>query len=177
MNQRCLAHLTAVGLSLALTGLPIARAATFTVTNTQSTGPGSLRQAIVDLNAASGNVHAIEAAEGLSGTISVSTPLPEITKPVVRITGSGRDELTLDLARVQSLVVSPPPNGLFILEDLTIANGLGVFGGCFQSLGSPILEFRRLRFVSCEARNAGPAFGGAIDASGQVRIQDSEFRE
>ena len=160
---------------LALLFAHSASAATFTVTNTQSEGPGSLHQAVVDMNAASGNVHVIEAQQGLSGTITVATPLPDVTKPLVRITGSGRDALTLDLARVQNFVVDTPPNALFVLEDITIANGIGVLGGCIETEESLLLQIRRVRFLSCETQNAGLTRGGALYASGQVQIEDSEF--
>src|SRR5262245_48525897 len=61
----------------------IAIAATFTVTNTDDTGAGSLRQAITDANNAAG-ADTIEFNIVGSGvhTITPATPLPQITGPV-----------------------------------------------------------------------------------------------
>lgn len=58
-------------------------AATFTVTNTNDSGPGSLRQALLDANQSPGG-HRVEFAIG-SGprTIQPLTNLPEVTWPVV----------------------------------------------------------------------------------------------
>ncbi len=56
--QRLISTLTLIGLVLSMAlsvGQPrVARAASFTVTNTDDSGPGSLRQAILDANAAAG---------------------------------------------------------------------------------------------------------------------------
>lgn len=67
---------------------------TFFVTNTNNFGAGSLRQAILDANAAAG-ADAIEFDRGLSGqSIGLSAPLA-ITGDVT-INGLGRDQLTID---------------------------------------------------------------------------------
>src|SRR5436305_12925878 len=61
-----------------------ASAATFTVTNTADTGPGSLRQAILDANGAAGTD---TIAFKIPGTgvkvLSPATDLPAITQPVI----------------------------------------------------------------------------------------------
>jgi hypothetical protein len=71
----------AVVLSLASA---VASAATFTVTNTGDSGPGSLRQAILDANAGAG---ADTIAFNIPGpgvhTIGPASPLPTITDPVI----------------------------------------------------------------------------------------------
>jgi putative cofactor-binding repeat protein len=73
---------TAVFLAL-LAAADTARAATFTVTNTNDSGPGSLRQAILDANAAAG---ADTIAFNIPGTgphsIQVLSSLPGINGPV-----------------------------------------------------------------------------------------------
>lgn len=67
-----------------LTFRPAAHAATFTVTNTANSGPGSLRQAILDANANPG-ADTITFAIGATGsqqTIQPTAALPTITDPV-----------------------------------------------------------------------------------------------
>jgi hypothetical protein len=77
-----LAALAVVGLMLAATG-PAHAAATFTVTNTNDSGTGSLRQAILNANAATG-ADAINFNIPGAGakTISPSSELPTITDAV-----------------------------------------------------------------------------------------------
>ncbi len=54
-----------------------------TVTNTSDSGPGSLRQAILDANANFGQVNTIQFNITGDLTITPATPFPEITNPVV----------------------------------------------------------------------------------------------
>ena len=58
---------------------------TFLVTNTDDSGPGSLRQAILDSNAATGTTNTIDFDIPGSGvqTIAPLSPLPAITNPVL----------------------------------------------------------------------------------------------
>src|SRR5271166_3545244 len=59
--------------------------ASFLVINTVDSGPGSLRQAILDSNAATGETNTIDFSIGSGGvqTIAPSTALPAITAPVI----------------------------------------------------------------------------------------------
>lgn len=70
-------------LAAALLAPAAAGAATFSVTNTADGGPGSLRQAILDANAAAGadTIEFSIPGAGLN-TISITTSLPGITGPV-----------------------------------------------------------------------------------------------
>ena len=59
----------------------------FLVSNTGDSGPGSLRQAIVDSNAATGATNTIDfkiPGQGVQ-TIAPASPLPAITKAVLRM--------------------------------------------------------------------------------------------
>lgn len=86
INKTGLTNLMAVGLS-GLLGLlisfvllvPFASAATYTVSNTDDAGAGSLRQAILDANA---NPGADEVIFTVNGTVTVATVLPEITEQI-----------------------------------------------------------------------------------------------
>src|SRR6266511_3479784 len=78
MGMRSLAPLGLVCfLQFSVTAAP---AATFTVTNTNDSGPGSLRQAILDANAAPGaDTIAFNIPEAGVHTISPLSPLPALT--------------------------------------------------------------------------------------------------
>lgn len=72
---------------------PVARAATFTVTNTNDSGAGSLRQAILDAAAAAGP-DTIGFQTGLTGTITLNSTLT--INHDVMITGPGSGSLTIN---------------------------------------------------------------------------------
>jgi hypothetical protein len=62
-------------------------AATFTVTNLNNAGSGSLRQAILNANGAGAGPHLINFS--VAGTIPIATSLPAITNPGITINGGG----------------------------------------------------------------------------------------
>src|SRR3990172_5305515 len=90
-------------LGLTFGGASPAQAATFTVTNTNDAGAGSLRQAITDANSAVG---ADTIAFDVSGTITLVTDLPQITDPLtidasgggVVLDGAGTAGVGLDVS-------------------------------------------------------------------------------
>ncbi len=89
------------GLALAATFLSgsVADAATFTVTNTGDGGTGSLPDAITQANAYGASHMGAESTilfqSGLSGSINLTSDLPEITEHVY-IKGPGANELTIN---------------------------------------------------------------------------------
>ena len=90
-----LRHLALLALQLAWVG-PSAHASTFTVTNDNDTGPGSLRQAILDANANLGpDLIRFDIPGGGIHTNLVSTSLPPITDPVT-IDGYTQDGASLN---------------------------------------------------------------------------------
>jgi hypothetical protein len=78
-----------------------ASAATFTVTNTNDSGAGSLRQAILDANAAVNSTVEFSIGTGLQ-TINVLTPLPEIADTVVVDGGSQSPSSSLPAIEVNA---------------------------------------------------------------------------
>src|SRR3954468_18612278 len=85
----------AMGATLAATGS--AQAATITVTNLNDSGPGSLRQAILDANQNGGGSDDIVFASGLSGTINVGSTDGSGLYPgtAMNIQGPGAGQITL----------------------------------------------------------------------------------
>src|SRR5262245_30273232 len=83
---------TAVTLGAALAAVPSAQAATFTVSSLDDSGPGTLRQAILDANGAAG-ADVVDFQAGLIGAIVLSSGQIVVTDSV-DIQGPG----ALDLA-------------------------------------------------------------------------------
>ncbi len=84
-NRRTLRRLRTAGWAIAALAIAAPTlAATFTVTNTNDEGPGSLRQAILDANALAGSDIIVFAIPGnLPHRIAVASPLPAVTSPVL----------------------------------------------------------------------------------------------
>lgn len=82
-----------VSLGVTLVTGASAEAATFTVTNLNDSGAGSLRQAILDANATAG-ADQVTFQSSLSGQITLGSQLPNITDPV-DVVGPGADALTV----------------------------------------------------------------------------------
>jgi hypothetical protein len=83
-SWRRAATLTEYAVALVLTIASASAATTFTVTTTADSGPGSLRQAILDANALAGtDTIAFNIAGSGPHTIVPASPLPTITSPVV----------------------------------------------------------------------------------------------
>ncbi|HHY56019.1 MAG TPA: Ig-like domain repeat protein [Chloroflexi bacterium] len=73
--------------------MPIARAAQFTVSNPDDAGPGSLRQALLDANAAAG-ADVITFNLPVGATILLASPLPPIYDDLL-VAGPGAEQLTI----------------------------------------------------------------------------------
>lgn len=121
-----------VGLGRAQPVLARPPAATFTVSNTDDNGTGSLRQAILDANANPGeDVIEITAV----GTIRLLTPLPRISETVI-IQGPGTEQLAIDGGR--SFRVFDITDAAVTIADLTIQHGYEISGtgGGIRSQGA-----------------------------------------
>lgn len=169
----------------ALVGLLLAQGASaisFTVTNTNDSGSGSLRQAIADANAAAGLEHEIVFVELFpsEGQIDPLTPFPPLSKTLA-IRGNGRLPVIDASGAFQIFVLAAPSTGLTV-EGLTLLGGrssaVDAKGGCISSGTATVgaaLVVRESLFANCEAIG-GTASGGAIHwASGSIEISDSRF--
>jgi hypothetical protein len=135
-----------LGLSLAVT----ASAATFVVTNTADSGPGTLREA---LQAASTN-GPTQVNLAVQGKISLASTLPTIGGNVT-ITGSGAALLSVSGGQSVPLF-SVSGNASVLIEQLTLADGLGAQGGgALRNLGTVVL--RQCLVTNNMATNTGGA--------------------
>jgi hypothetical protein len=128
--------------------------ATFTVTNLDDAGAGSLRQAILDANAAAGADDILFAPAITGGTITLVTSLPEITDTLT-ITGPGFDGITVsgnNAVRVFS-----------VKANVTAAlSGLAVINGKTAENGGGILNNGNLTLTNVTLRGNSAAGGGAV---------------
>lgn len=154
-------------------------AETFTVTSLDDAGPGTLRQSILDMNAANGNVHTIRFDTGMSGTVTLSQPLPAINKPVVALRATDA-QISINFAGFEGLVLQAVAPSFFTLEDIALNNGNARTGGCLRDIFGATVSVARVAFNRCEAvRLPGQitprAAGGAIEARGNLQVIDSSF--
>lgn len=159
-----------------------ANAATFTVTNNNDSGPGSLRQAVIDANA---DTVSDTINFAVTGSIVLTTGQLDITTPMT-ITGPGAGSLTIDgnqNSRIFSIfvignVTCTTPGSDFQVEisGLTLTRGWRTFdnsGGAIFSEKS--LALRNVTVTDSEAK-AGGGLGWAIAYSGQTLvIENSTF--
>ncbi len=105
---------------------PLAHTATFVVTNTADSGPGSLRQAILDANARLGPDAITFSIASWAQTISPLSPLPFVTDPVI-VDGTTQPGFTdSPIIELNGSLVSGGGNGLSILAGGSTVRGLVV---------------------------------------------------
>ncbi len=156
-NIKC----AAICLTLACALTIPAYATTIVVNNTNDSGPGSLRQALVDAN----DGDTIDAT-GISGAITLTTGELVVDKSVT-INGAGADLLAVDgNATIRAFQVG---SGTTVtISDLTIRNCQGGFGGGILNGAASTLTITN----STLSGNSG-AFGGATYNEGTLSIVNS----
>ena len=197
---RGLRRVTLLAGALALGLCGVSQAATFVVTNSDDSGPGSLRAAITDANATP-DADVITFASG--GTISLLSALPDITADLT-IGGQGRDNTVIDGVGSHQIFranipAQPVPvmaqaagdKGVIAaplrirIEGMTLQNGYSPYsGGCIQ-VANTRLEIIESALTGCDG---GGGSGGAIDmapapfpappdapGTSTLLIEDSEF--
>lgn len=168
---------TAFACALALSPVLPALAATFTVTSTADSGPGSLRAAIDAANATSGNIHGVVIELPPDSTIVLQSELPAIEKPGFSISASGSPRLAItDLSpsfpftdNALPLLRVAPSNTLLTLVDLSLSSGERVGGGgCLlaePASQNATLVLTRVNVVGCVgSRNTlfNSAYGAGV---------------
>jgi predicted outer membrane repeat protein len=158
--------------ALCLLSPAAAQATTFDVTNANDSGDGSLRQAILDANAADG-ADDIDAT-GVTGTINVQSALPSLSE-AVDIAGPGPDQLTVRRDTGGEYRIFDIAGGVVsTISGLTIANG------SVEGNGGGIFNFGTLTLQDAvvTGNHAGGGGGGIYTDSdnnfqGSLAIQDS----
>ena len=112
------------------------------VMNTNDSGPGSLREAINTANTRAGE-DVILFALGVTGTIELQSPLPEITESLA-LEGPGPARLTISRGLPSTpyslLSVAPGFNGALSIKGLLLRDGAGRAGVVALSGGSLAVE-------------------------------------
>ena len=139
---------------------------TFTVTNTNDNGTGSLRAAMQNAITSGSGTVAIQT----SGTIILASALPVITTPIT-ITCTNTSGITVsgnNACRVFEVNLSP---GTATFKNLNIINGVGAGGGgIFASTSNNgKIALENCTISGCNA-SGSQAFGGAICSSADVDL-------
>jgi Ca2+-binding RTX toxin-like protein len=165
-----------VSLGVTLVTGASADAATFTVTNLNDSGGGSLRQAILDANATAG-ADQVTFQSSLTGQITLGSQLPNISDPV-DVLGPGANKLTVsgnNNSRIFYLY--PTVHGTPVtISGVTLAAGkpnsgdpvLGRGGAIFSKYAK--LTVDRVVISNSSSSNLG---GGIENANGDLTVRSS----
>jgi hypothetical protein len=150
------------------------------VLNLDDSGPGSLRQAVLDANAHPGP-DTIRFAAGLQGTIALSTGELTITDSLT-IAGPGSNRLTVSGSNA-SRVFHVSGNSTVTFRDLTIADGavtdVVAGAGILNKAGSTLtLDRVTVRGnVATAPSNTVDVFGGGLLNEGRATVVACDFHD
>jgi len=161
--------------------------AVFTVTNLNDRGAGSLRSAITSANATAPGPNIVNFAQGLTGTIVLTTGQIQISRAVT-IDGPGSDVLTIDgngNSRIFSIfatstacpALEPGPDYLVFIRRLRLTNAAANF---VDSFGGAIYTGHSLLLDSVTIDNSSARSGGGVGFDLQypgqaIAINDAQF--
>ncbi len=155
-------------------GSGTAEAATHLVTTLADSGPGSLRQAMVDANATPGPDTIVFAAElMIPGTVVLASPLPEVTDPaglaIRGDTGGVRMFISGDRTFRPFAIAA---GASLSLEKLTIDRAKGHMGGAMINHGS--IEMSDVELAGwADSTSTEGGIGGALFNTGVATITRS----
>jgi hypothetical protein len=167
--MRRFVFLAVVALVMAVVLVSPTQAATpFTVINTNDSGAGSLRQAILDANGAAGE-DTINFQPSLSpATITLGSQLPAITDSAGLIIGGGSAKITVS-GDNKYRVFEVGSSAKLTLNKLTVANGNAVEGGGgIINLGGTVTVTN-----STLSGNSSSSGGGGIYNNGMLTLSNS----
>ncbi len=151
--------------AMVLLACSVSFATSFTVTNLNDSGPGSLRQAILDANANAGAGQCtIHFQAGLTGTIAlVPASGPLVVYSTMEILGPGADVIAVSGGDAM-LVLTVYPVGQVSITGLTIEDGSqGIYN-------SGVLVMSQCTISSCGTAST-PA-GGGIYSNNDLALED-----
>ena len=173
-GKRCVVFF-GIGLGLIIvlilaSGMKRAKASTtFTVMNTADSGPGSLRQAIINANTNTG-ADAINFQAGLTGTITLTSgQLPAITENLTII---GPGALVITVSGNHASGIFEIASGVIVtISDLTISNAFHFAGGGILNNGGTLSVSNSTLSDSSSSAGGGIANLGG----GSVTVINSTF--
>lgn len=158
-------------------------AATFSITNLNDGGAGSLRQVITDANATAG-ADTIEFQSGAVGTINLLSALPDLSSDIV-INGRSADSSIVRRSATDGFrIFNVTAGATVVVNNLTLQNGSAPApfnGGEYNvARGGAILNNGNLTVRSCKILDnlAGGAIsygGGIYNQSGVITIEKTLF--
>ncbi len=161
---------TAIGTAILAPG---AAADTFTVTNLDNNGPGSLRRAV---NLANGNpgLDQVVFQSSLSGVLALNSAV--YVYDGVEIAGPGANQVTLDgqgADRILSLYGLPADNRRVAVSDLTLQGGYADYGGAIYGPDAD-LEIARSTITGNTATYAG---GAIYTSNSSLTLADTNMTD
>lgn len=158
-------------------------AAIIDVTTIATTGAGSIREAINQVNALGGGPHTIRYTDSVpfQSLGLLGSALPQITANDVTIEGNGRQPHIDGNSTFRILQIGPNAAKL-TLRGIRLWNGRADRGGCIDStnnnLAAADLVLEDVQFKGCTASGVSLIRGGAVSwtaSGGSVTITDSLF--
>jgi len=143
------------------------RAAVFTVTNTNDSGAGSLRAAVVAANGNAGLDHVVFNA-GVTGTIALTTAQIDITDDLI-VTGPGARTLSISGGNARRIFEATAP---LTISGLRLANGFADRGAGISYNASGLLSVSDCHFDQVTVTVEG---GSIFLFQGSLLVQRSTF--
>jgi uncharacterized repeat protein (TIGR01451 family) len=151
-------------LLLLLSAPSLVQATNYQVTNLNSSGPGSLRQAILDANGNAGH-DTITFEPGLTGTIVLASALPVVNDHLT-IAGPGASVISIS-GNGTSRVFEIAAGTAVTITNVTIRNGRALEGGGIYTQGTLVLSDTNVIGNSAGANGTG---GGVFVLRGKVTL-------
>lgn len=146
-------------------------AATFVVDTTNDSGTGSLREAIIAANAASGTSQVIEISlNSGDGRIQLAAPLPAPNKPIFTLRSVGSVRPEIDGMGLHPIFTLGPSVTLFTAADVDLVRGINTSGGCLYAPTAGV-TLTRVLFGQCTAQREG----GAVHAGRAISVTQGVF--